>query len=708
MARYLVPLAAALLLAACSEDQTVPTTCNADIDCPAGKTCQAGTCADPTVEPPPACTTSADCADGQACREGVCKAAACVNDGECEVGEECRSGACTLAGCRTSADCPEGRVCRTETHSCVQCGSDAECPDDKPVCRSDGTCIQCNSDADCGAPLPGFCNRATGSCVHCLKNDQCPSGLTCSAGNNCVGKNTNDPCDNTSLCAAGNICVNVGQASQCLQRCDAYAPDCGVGKVCIRLGDGAGGLIFEGNRPVGVCYTPAPGAAGLGDSCGGNVACQYNLYCVPDGYGSGRCRRLCDPNAATSPCQAPETCNTVPAGFSEHEVLGICYPPSDWNKSCADDAGCGQGFACAISTDPTEWDGFGLRCQYAPAAATQGPNGACSADTDCKSGFCLSDSSDTGMFCYGACDEDSDCPNGFCDDYIFTVDAVGNTVTLPGCHIGCNSNTECGSYGSAVCTPLAQGTTALRGECRQPYGTTTAPGKGVGAACTTITDCASARCELTDGRGLAQSGYCTTLCNVDADCAGGLVCPTDGVVVRLGNGTDAKPGTADDALLTTKMCAGAACDEDADCTGSGLTACKVELSPAAPKSGLTLRCGPPSGAVAGGAPCAKDADCASGLCFDPGSGATLCFAACDPGAATNTCPSGLTCQADIAKASALDGSTVLFAACAPERTTLETSTCRDCRVPPCSSPSPSPPPPSPATCGCGRSTRRRR
>ncbi|MFN7134868.1 MAG: hypothetical protein ACK4N5_22500, partial [Myxococcales bacterium] len=402
----------------------------------------------------------------------------------------------------------------------------------------------------------------------------------------------------------------------------------------------------DGDDPI------ASGAAGLGQSCGGSVGCQYNLYCVPDGFNSGRCRRLCDPKANPSVCSSPETCNTIPAGFSPSEVLGICYEKSDWNKDCDDDAGCGPGFACAITADPTEWEGYGTRCQYSPANATKGPNGACAADDECKSGFCMSDAQRKGMYCYGACNDDADCPNGFCDDYLFTVDNQGNTASIPGCHISCNSNTVCKDYGSAVCFAFTTGfgsTARIRGECRQPFGA-----GAIGAACTSANACASGRCETLDGRGLPQAGFCNTLCDVDADCAGGLSCPSSGVAVRTSNGTDGVPGTADDAFLNARLCAGAACTGDADCTAAGFGACRLDVHPTTPKSSLVLRCGRPAGTVAGGAPCARDADCTSGLCFDPGSGTKICFAPCDAGASSPACASGLTCTAGIAEARALD------------------------------------------------------
>lgn len=55
---------------------------------------------------------------------------------------------------------------------------------------------------------------------------------------------------------------------------------------------------------------------------------------------------------------------------------------------------------------------------------------------------------------------------------------------------------------------------------------------------------------------------------------------------------------------------------------------------------LERDCRRPVGAAAGGVGCAVDADCASGLCFDPGNGVRICYGAC-----AGTCALG-TCTAD--------------------------------------------------------------
>src|SRR5438045_3320782 len=56
--------------------------CQADVECPAGQQCEAGTC---QAANPPAFMTNADCAAGQDCVGGACQAAnpACMSNGDC-------------------------------------------------------------------------------------------------------------------------------------------------------------------------------------------------------------------------------------------------------------------------------------------------------------------------------------------------------------------------------------------------------------------------------------------------------------------------------------------------------------------------------------------------------------------------------------------------------------------------------------------------
>ena len=659
----LLCLSAALV--ACSNSRTVDTNadsgtpggCKADTECAAGQVCKDAKCVDKVVPPAKkACKSSADCGEKLACRADACVVTSCINDGECEAGEQCTGGSCELKGCRADLDCDGKQRCSLATHSCVDCELSDDCPAERPVCRADGKCIDCTTNLDCAPPKAAFCNKLSGTCVSCLGDENCPTGLRC-VQNACVGNKTGEACDRVKLCDKGLICVNfTGAGSLCAEKCDRYLPACALGKICQPLGDGQGGLIFEEGHPLGICSNPAPNYAKLDESCGGAVNCQFNLVCVPESAAGGRCRRLCDPKLTPSPCPLGTTCNTIEAGYSPSDVLGICYVKSDWYKSCSDDSGCGLQFGCTLATDPKAIDGYGTRCEYSPPNASKGPNTPCSKDDECRSGFCLRDKAGAGTFCYGACATDASCPNGFCGSYNFTFNNGKDTATIDGCHVKCASNTECARYGSTFCYPqiFTKGSvTTLRGDCVQAQG----PGD-IGATCAANTGCSALRCNLADSRGVAQAGVCTTLCEKDSDCKGGLVCPADGVAVV--NGTT--------GFIAARLCSGAPCVSESDCTTAGLPACRVERSPLKPRDEFVLRCGTASGAGKTGATCATDANCASGLCFDPsgtGAGPKICFGACNPAATPTSCPTGTTCKTGIAELAAPSGVKQKFDACAP-------------------------------------------
>jgi len=86
--------------------------------------------------------------------------------------------------------------------------------------------------------------------------------------------------------------------------------------------------------------------------------------------------------------------------------------------------------------------------------------------------------------------------------------------------------------------------------------------------------------------------------------------------------------------------AASACRSDAEC---GAHVCAPIASYLKVRQ-IERDCRRPVGVARGAVGCALDADCASGLCFDPGSG--VCYGACDG----NACALG-TCQADVAQLS---------------------------------------------------------
>ena len=167
--------------------------CNGQIDegnpCPAGKTCDKGTCSPNCTsnEFPcangltcsgdgrcvdPACAT-VSCAAGQVCRAGVCKAA--CDSVTCPHPQVCRVGACVdpCAG----VTCESGQVC--EGGVCVlSCGCQP-CAQGKACNAASGHCVESAcATVTCGAGT--YC--AAGKCVDDCAGAVCPSGLACAGG----------------------------------------------------------------------------------------------------------------------------------------------------------------------------------------------------------------------------------------------------------------------------------------------------------------------------------------------------------------------------------------------------------------------------------------------------------------------------------------------------------------------------------------------
>lgn len=141
----------------------------------------------------------------------------------------------------------------------------------------------------------------------------------------------------------------------------------------------------------------------------------------------------------------------------------------------------------------------------------------------------------------------------------------------------------------------------------------------LGALCTAAADCASARCATVDFFGTKQCTACQPF--QAASCGAGQICGYT------------EPGPAERGVPIACVAAGARvvgeeCLVDAEC-GSGIcaagicSACRPETGcaggaacTAAYDRGPAL-CAPGQHAAASGAPCASDADCASGACTGP-------------------------------------------------------------------------------------------
>jgi len=136
--------------------------------------------------------------------------------------------------CRTSTDCPTGQFC-DEFYTCVsKCQSAADCRSDTACAGVEciaGACIT-TSATGCSGTSPK-CLTATGSCVNCLQNSDCPAGGTCDVYQCAVclddyqcrtSTNCNSKCNSNAQCSTPTgqqplVCPSG-------QTCDPYTATC--------------------------------------------------------------------------------------------------------------------------------------------------------------------------------------------------------------------------------------------------------------------------------------------------------------------------------------------------------------------------------------------------------------------------------------------------------------------------------------------------
>ncbi|MCB9730507.1 MAG: hypothetical protein H6744_20890 [Deltaproteobacteria bacterium] len=349
---------------------------------------------------------------------------------------------------------------------------------------------------------------------------------------------------------------------------------------------------------LGACAGGTDAPLADGSACLFDSQCASRV-CLTDeaGWPGGSCSRAC-----AASCAEGLECVVLDDG-------ALCLP------ACADASGCREGWVCAASAgaclpDCREgWDCGGFACDAAtgacalPTAAGAGVGEACAADRDCAAGVCVG--VETGA---GTCAVP--CAAGEC--------AAGQTCARLGEHLlcvpACDGASSC--PGALVCNAAAE---ACLPDCRQGWpcgalaclpesglcGLPGAEGAPVGAPCADGNDCASAVCAAATDDG-APTGWTGGMCV--APCIEGA-CPSAQSCAVLGQ-----------TPLCVPSCAGGCrpgyvCAPDRD-------ACLPDCRQGWP-CGDGFACGSDGrcelvtvdGAPLG-APCATDADCDSGVCFE--------------------------------------------------------------------------------------------
>jgi hypothetical protein len=334
---------------------TDPGPCAAASDCPAGETCDNGTCRPNTPGCDPACTGATPFCDTSG-GAGVC------------------------IGCRDTADCESPSICDPTTHACVGCTATEGCGGSTPIC-DDGRCVACTETAGCEAPR--FCDLSVrgGECVTCTATAGCGEGQLCDLsvlGGRCV------TCTPYAGCETGEVCDTTVEGGACVT-CTASA-GCTDGHVCDTSVEGGTCVVCtaDGNGCSGttdVCDTSVAGGRCV--ECVGNPDCAAGescdasrcIVCNDANEGCPDARPYCDAAANDGKGECEECLTNAHCDGS----LPLCQPESLACVACLTNGDCSAPTPiCAAD---------GMACVECATA------GDCAANETCHRGFCLTTTS---------------------------------------------------------------------------------------------------------------------------------------------------------------------------------------------------------------------------------------------------------------------------------------------------------------------------
>lgn len=238
----------------------------------------------------PPCTVNGDCLPTETCVSNHC-ANQCTKTSDCPYSsvQTCVQGYCYSLPCDDPTDCP-GTDMACVNSFCTpvggKCDNNSQCFNGLLSCAT-GACVQCVSDGDCP---DGRCGP-NGICNTNCTSTSCGSGVTCTLPGYCCAE-SNGPyknkCDNSDKCTSSQFCVN--QACTCAR--GSY------GDICASNNDCLSNNCLSINSKEGKCANP-------GDQCIKNFTPNESGkgYCGTDKpyCGNGIC--------SSSPENAPCACN---------------------------------------------------------------------------------------------------------------------------------------------------------------------------------------------------------------------------------------------------------------------------------------------------------------------------------------------------------------------------------------------------------------
>lgn len=414
-------------------------------------------------------------------------------------------------------------------------------------------------DARCDVAPITACQAADGCCPtgctiandsDCTPADSCGNG-TVDAGETCDGAGcpTTVTCQDNDACTADSL---IGNAAMCDAAC--------LNDPIVICADGDGCCPASCAGMDSDCLPM--GAGDTGATCVDDTDCQaVDALCVTD-FPGGYCTVLfCQSDAD---CGGDGLCLTV-----DNQGTTACF------DGCTTPADCRTGYECLNLGQP----GFDVCSPIEAPPAT--PGVPCTDDADCGSGpddLCVLDPAFVDGYCTTlGCQDDSDC--GGVDGVCLAVDQQGSTACFDGCvvDLDCRTGYEClaiPQLGGGVCIPPAEPIVA-----------------NTGAACDDDLDCdttntnSAAFCLLEATTGFAD-GYCSSSCDVDADCAMGDTCQGGACLKTCATTADCRMGDECFAAFGgATVCApvgggmgaiGDACANTTSCAGGQAGSCLLD------------------------------------------------------------------------------------------------------------------------------------
>ncbi len=629
--------------------------------------CQKSTGLCAAVNLPDGITCDADgtaCTPKDVCKTGTCKAdqntCQCQSDGDCAPHNDndlCNGGlfcdkatnkcivnpktvvTCSPAvdtGCAANTCLPASGLCQMlPTNKLGKC-DDGDASTINDACDLSGNCL--------GTSLTGKC--AGGVVLDCGDGNPCTDDL-CHPLAGCINKANSGACSDDDACTAGDGCFNgyckAGPALKCddfnpcsTDVCDAKlgclhkdnllpcsdGTACSNGDLC-KLGacvpgpplvcdDGSSCTVDSCNPATGCINLPVEGTCTDGDACtdgdvcfkgackpGFALDCDDNNPCTKD-----KCdhKTGCAPVLLQSPCDDSNECTAPDLCDNGKCVAGAKVNCDDFNP-CTDDL-------CSPVTG----------CQHKPNGS------ACNDGNACTQGeFC------TGGACGGA-------QPVSCGDF--------NPCTDDGCNPakGCaylDNQSPCDDKNACTLGDVCKQGTCTGGKqapCDDLNGCTAdscSPATGgcvhlpIDATCDDEQQCT--------GAGKCKGGQCTPgaklPCNDNNLCTDDACDESTGVCASTPNAAQCNDGNA---CTIADQCANGKCTPKGTNTCNDGNPCSTDACDA--KTGL---CSHLTEVGCGSAPCAKDADCSSGLCNPATNACQQCGKSADCGDPKLVCMAGM-------------------------------------------------------------------